>query len=183
LADRLTFKCATCDEVHVGPFDLACHRPEQWQGGDEYAPNSVVQSSAHFLSEDFCVLEGRHYFVRCVLELPIIGRPGERFAYGVWSTLSRENFQLYVESFDTGFDEEGESWFGWFSNRLTGYPDTLNLKCDVFPQPGRQRPCVRLRDSEHLLAIEARQGVTLDRLLEIYRKHGHDVKIASLDTH
>jgi hypothetical protein len=177
-----SFRCVTCDQVHDGLFDLACHRPDHWQEDEEYASNSLVASSNHFLSEDFCVLNGEHHFVRCILELPIVGRPGERFGFGVWSSLSHANFQIYVDSFDAGLDEEAGPWFGWFSNRLKGYPDTLSLKCDVMPQPGRQRPKIRLHDSEHLLAIEARHGVALDRIVEIYRANGHDLSLASLGT-
>ena len=63
--------------------------PDPWQGPETYLPNSAVRDSTHCLTEDFCVLDGQHYFIRCVLELPLIGAPGECFAFGVWSTLSK----------------------------------------------------------------------------------------------
>jgi len=164
-------------------FDLACHRPDQWQDDDEYSPNSLALTSTHLLSEDFCVLHGEHFFVRCVLELPIIGRPGERFAYGVWSSLSKANFKTYIDAFDVGMDGDGAPWFGWLSNPLIGYPDTLNQRCAVFRRAGRVRPLVRLHDEEHPLAHEARKGITLDRLLEICRAYGHEMSFAATRTH
>jgi hypothetical protein len=172
---ELRFQCASCGEVHSGLFDLACHGPDHWQDGEEYESNAIVMSSSHFLSEDFCVLNGEHFFVRCIIEIPIIDRPGERFGFGVWSTLSEPNFRAYVNAFDTGMDEDVGPWFGWLSNRLKGYPDTFNQKCNVHPRPGRIRPLVQLQDLEHPLAREAREGIGLDRLLEIYRLNGHDV--------
>ena len=63
--------------------------------------------------------------------------------------------------------------FGWFSNRLKGYPDTLNLKCQVHPRAGRQRPWIELEATDHPLALEQRNGITFDRLLEILALHGH----------
>lgn len=180
MAHDLSFECASCGQTHVGLFDLACQRPDHWPDGDERGPNALAASSSHFLSEDFCVLHGEHFFVRCVIALPIIGRPGERFAYGVWSTLSQTNFSSYVESFDTGFNEQTGPWFGWLSNRLPGYPDTLNMKCNVFPQPGRNRPLIRLQDDAHPLAREINEGISLDRLVDIYRAFGHDIRMASL---
>jgi len=96
--------CASCDEPHAGIFDLGCLRPEAWpEGEDDIRPNTEAQHSRHFLSEDFCVLRDEHFFVRCVLLLPIVGAPnGERFGYGIWSTLSRKNFEPYLEGFDSG---------------------------------------------------------------------------------
>jgi hypothetical protein len=73
-------------------------------------------------------------------------------------------------------------WFGWFSNRLKGYDDTLNLKCQVHPRPGRQRPWIELEPTDHPLAVEQRRGMTLDRLLEIYALNGHDIRQTLLDS-
>jgi hypothetical protein len=164
-----------------GSVRSRCAKPEQWPGSEDNVPNSEVSASRHFLSEDFCVLDGEHYFVRCILEIPIIGSAGQRFAYGVWSTLSEKNFRIYAETFDSGEQGELGPWFGWFSNRLKGYPDTLNLKNHVHPQHGRQRPWIELEPTDHPLAVEQRNGITLERLLEIYALNGHDIRRALVD--
>lgn len=135
----------------------------------------MALSSTRFLSEDFCVLNAQHFFVRCVLELPILGSGGQSMGVGVWSTLSEKHFRRYVETFDSGEQDGLGPWFGWFSNRLTGYPDTLNLKCQVHPRAGRQRPWIELEPTEHPLSREQREGVTLDRVLEIHALNGHDL--------
>jgi hypothetical protein len=173
--------CPLCDVAHRGLFDLACGKPEQWPGSEEKAANSEIVGASDLLTEDFCILEGQHYFVRCVLELPIVGSGGRRFGYGVWSTLSEKNFRLYVDTFDSGEQGDLGPWFGWFSNRLKGYPDTLNLKCQVHPQAARQRPWIELEPTDHPLAVEQREGITLDRLLELYAIHGHDIRPALSD--
>ena len=67
-------------------------------------------------------------------------------------------------------------WFGWFSNRLKGYPETLNLKCQVRPRSGRQRPLIELEPTDHPLAVEQRDGITLDRIFEIFALNGHDLR-------
>ena len=173
-----SWDCASCGEAHAGLFDLGCSRPDFWQGSERPLPNSAIEGSTHCLTEDFCILGNEHYFVRCVLRLPLVGAPGEYFGFGVWSTLAPKNFEKYVSTFDSGEQEDLGPWFGWFSNRLTGYPDTLNLKCQVHPLRGRQRPWIELEPTDHPLARESRQGVTYERVLEIYAAYGHAVGLA-----
>ena len=173
--------CRSCGDHHSGIFDLVCSKPEAWPGSEEQSSNSLAATSSHFLSEDFCVLNGEHYFVRSVLELPILGSDNGRFGYGVWATLSKRNFDIYWAAFDDGDMAVLGPWFGWFSNRLPGYPETNLLKCQVRPQNGRQRPLVELEPTQHPLAIEQRDGVTFDRLLEIYALNGHDIRTSLVD--
>lgn len=168
-------RCSSCEEVHAGVFDLACFRPEHWCGAETYQQNSALSLDGDFLSEDFCVIGGADFFVRGIVELPIIGSGGAVFAYGVWSTLSREKFTIYVDRFDAGAAGD-EDWFGWFSNRLKAYPDTLNLKCRVRPRTGRRRPRFVLEPTDHPLALEQASGISFDRLLEIYAANGHDLR-------
>jgi hypothetical protein len=176
LHDR-SFVCPSCGETHWGLFDIAYGKPDAWPGPEERSPNYAALTSTHFLSEDFCILEDQHYFVRCVLKLRILGSD-EDFGFGVWSTLSKKNFAIYSETFDVGNQEGLGPWFGWFSNRLLGYSNTFNLKCQVHPRGGRQRPSIELDSTSHQLAVEQRNGITFDRLLEIYTTHGHDLRSA-----
>lgn len=175
-------RCSVCGEIHRGVFDLAFAKPEQWPESEEKVANSEVLTSSHFLSEDFCVREGTDQFVRCVLEIPILGSGGQLFAYGVWSSLSDRNFRIYRDGFDTGVYENDGPWFGWFSSHLKGYPDTRNLKCQVHPRPGRKRPWIELEPTEHPLAVEQQRGITFDRLLELYALNGHDIRQDLMDS-
>jgi hypothetical protein len=114
--------CSCCGVKHGGLFDLGNEYPHVWSSRPEVRPNSEIRSSRDIQTQDFCVRDNTHFFVRCVLELPIIGSDGERFGYGVWSTLSEQNFEAYLEGFDSGDHGHLGPWFGWFSNQLAGYP-------------------------------------------------------------
>lgn len=166
---------------HAGLFDLACNKPEFWQGSEDKSPNSEVRKSDNVLTEDFCILDGEHYFVRSVLQLPVVGATETFFGFGVWATLSKRNFNLYLDTFDSGNQGHLGPWFSWFSNRLKGYPDTLNLKCQVLPRDGRHRPYIELEELSHPLIVEQREGITFDRILEIYALNGHDLRTALSD--
>lgn len=174
--DAASWTCAQCGEAHGGVFDLGWGKPDVFPGGEDLRRNAELDLGGNFLSEDFCVLGGEHFFVRGVLELPILRSGGNRFGFGVWSSLSRKNFEIYVASFDSGDQGGLGPWFGWFSNALKGYPETLSLKCQVHPQADRKRPLFELEPTEHPLALEQRYGISLDRLLDIYAINGHDFR-------
>jgi hypothetical protein len=171
------WRCTSCGEEHRGIFDLGSDKPVQWRGSAQ-EPNSAVVGATNILTPDFCILDGEHFFVRCVLYIPLIGAGGRSFAYGVWSTLSRKNFDLYVDSFDQGGRRGLGPWFGWFSNALHGYPDTVNLKCQIHPRSGRQRPWIELEPTDHPLAVEQRNGIGFERFAEILRLNGHTLSDA-----
>jgi hypothetical protein len=172
--DSEGFTCRTCGSRHHGLFDLAFDKPEQWSDLAVVRPNAEAHKSKHVLTEDFCILDGEHYFVRCVLELPIIGNSDKRFGYGVWSTLSKTNFEKYLSDFDVGHPADSGPWFGWMSNSLKGFPQTVNMRCQVFPQPKRQRPLIELEPDEHPLSIAQLNGISVDRIFELYKLNGHD---------
>ncbi len=55
-----------------------------------------------FLTSDFCVLDDEFFFIRCQLNLEVRGTD-EDFAWGIWSSLSKENFLHYEKSYDEGY--------------------------------------------------------------------------------
>jgi len=167
-----SWRCRSCDLLHEGIFHLGCDAPYHWGRAGVIEPNNALRLDADFLSEDFCVMGGQHSFVRGVLEIPVIGLE-DSFGYGCWSTLSSTNFQRYVAEFKA--NEAGEAWTGWFSSELTAFPGTVNAPCWVAPQPGGRRPSIWLEDEDHPLSIAQRDGITPERLLDIYRQHGHPI--------
>ena len=173
-AERLQeqWTCSSCGETHQGLFDLAAFAPDPWPGEEIYQPNSALDLAGDFLSEDFCVLAGEHFMVRCVLEIPVDGF-AEKFGFGCWSTLSRTNFDKYIDAFDHGKFEDWGPWNGWLMNRFAGYIGDEPELVDVIPQPNRQRPTLVIRDMDHPLAIAQAEGISAERMLEIYEHYGH----------
>ncbi|MFD8014774.1 DUF2199 domain-containing protein [Streptomyces sp. NPDC058955] len=119
------------------------------------------------LSSDQCVIRGEHCFVKGLIEIPVIGGE-EVFSWGVWVSLSRENFSRAADLWDTPGRESERPYFGWLTTELPVYPaTTLNLKTHVHTRPVGQRPLVELEPTDHPLAVEQRTGITLDRVREI----------------
>jgi hypothetical protein len=164
--------CGTCEQVHTGMFDLACRAPDPWSGDETYEPNSAIKLDGDFLSEDFCILGGEHFLVRCVLEIPVHGI-AQKFSFGVWGSLSREHFEQYLEAFDSGDCGGMGPWWCWLCNTLKPHALERPLGCWMYPQLGRQRPVLKVDQADHPLAVAQVEGISPGELLDIYRLYGH----------
>lgn len=153
-------------------FALAAFCPDQWRGAECYEHNGAIDLDADFLSEDFCVLGGQYYMVRAVLEIPVHGID-QRFSFGAWSTLSRDNFDKYLAGFDDGAYPDTGPWSGWLCNSLADYTDADPLALWVCPQPDRQRPSLFVQADTHPLAMAQDNGISPERVMELYDFYGH----------
>ena len=155
---HLRWKCSSCEEWHYGPcLDFSYDSPFYWTSEDE---------ALNLLDEDVCVIAGEDYFIRGVIELPIIGT-SEMFRWGVWGSLSRENFEKLTKMNDDPARVELPPMFSWLSNQIDEYPDTLNLKMHAHIQEPGNRPIFELEPTDHPLSQEYYQGITPERVKEI----------------
>jgi hypothetical protein len=149
------------------PLDWAMDAPIYWDGG---------RTKADRISEDLCTWtddEGQlQYFIRGVLEIPIL-EADDSFGYGVWSSLSEKSFKRALELWDDPRRRDEPAYFGWLSNSLPGYPETLNLPADVITRELDLRPVIELHDGDHPLIIEQREGITMARVQEIAELNMH----------
>jgi len=170
----LRWKCSSCEEWHSGPcFDFCHSSPHYWTAEHveeahraELVPNLGGNRPKTFLDGDFCVIEERDFFVRGLIHLPIIGA-AETFRWGVWGSLSRENFDLLMEKHEDPKRTELPPMFSWLSTQIAEYPDTLNLKMYAHVQPLGVCPNFRLELTEHPLSEEYHKGISPERVKEI----------------
>lgn len=168
------WQCASCTVAHHGMFDLAARAPAQWTKEEIYDSNAALRMDEDFLSEDFCVLNGEHFLVRSVLEIPVHGLQ-DTFGYGLWGSLKKENFEIYVEHFDLGEVPDGVPWDSWLCNVIHPFMEEGPLPCLMLPRPERQRPLLYVADDDHPLAKAQEDGISPEQLLEIYAHYGHPV--------
>jgi hypothetical protein len=173
LAD-LRWKCGMCEEWHTGPcLDFSEDSPYYWSEKHEeesrrssLLPRWSKQRSKTFLNEDFCAIEDRDFFVRGIIHLPIIGA-GETLRWGVWGSLSRENFETLLKMDSDPKRVELPPMFSWLSTRIPEYPDTLNLKMYAHIQELNWRPHFRLERTDHPLSREYHEGIPPERVKQI----------------
>ncbi len=118
------------------------------------------------MSTDQCEIDGEHFFVHGLIQIPVIDGPND-FRWGVWVSLSPTNYQRMMDLWYQAGRESEPPYFGWLQTQLPLYPPTLNLKAMVHTRPVGMRPLVELEPTDHPLAVEQRQGITMKRVQEI----------------
>lgn len=164
----MRWTCSRCGAEHEGvPLDWAYESPIYWDG---------ARRDDDWLSEDLCTwtddARQRSYFIRGVLEVPIL-ETDARLGYGVWSSLSENSFGRVCALWDDPTRVEADPYFGWLSNSLPGYPETVNLPLDVVVQEIDMRPLLVLHEGDHPLIQEQREGISMSRVREIAELNMH----------
>jgi hypothetical protein len=156
------YQCATCGQWHPElPFAWHMEQPDYVLSIPEDERPSRVE-----LSSDQCVIDDEFFFIRGLIEVPVLDAT-EEFAWGVWVSLSPDSFERVAKLWNEKGRESEPPYFGWLSNDLPLYPSTLNLKTNVHTRPVGQRPFVELQPTDHPLSIEQRSGITVARVSAI----------------
>jgi len=117
-------------------------------------------------SGERCVVDGRDHYIRGRIQIPVIDT-GATFTWGVWVNPSRDSYRELVRRWNDADRAAQPPFPAWLSTPLSVYPvPTLLLRTSVHVQPTPDRPLVVLEPTDHPLAIEQRQGITLHRVRE-----------------
>ena len=158
MSRSFSFTCPDCGERHDGAPSLGFSAPFYWD-----ADSGASDPANNKLTRDLCVVRGADFFIRCVLDIPIVGAD-EPFTWGVWVSQSESNYRAYESAFP---DTPERTTFGYFSNRLPGYSDTLGLHAQAHWQLGRERPWIEIQVSDHPLYRDTVQGISWERAVEL----------------
>jgi hypothetical protein len=133
------------------------------------------------LSPDLCLIDEQHAFIVGNLELPVLDSD-EPFSWDVWVSLSLPHFKRAFQLWEQPERVAEPPYFGWLSTSLPGYPETLHLKTMVHTREVGRRPRIELEQTDHPLAVEQRQGISLARVQEIAELVLHGPQHSSTDT-
>lgn len=178
--EDVRWKCDTCEDWHTGPsLDWGYSAPFYWEDDHEVSdgssPPPIDPLPEWFLNDDFCVVQGEHYFVRGVIHVPIVGT-ADTFCWGVWGSLSRQNFEKLIAALNDADPIELLPMFSWLSNQIEEYDeDTLNLKMYAHFADLDERPKFELEPTEHQLSEEFYHGITAERVKEIMTKRLREI--------
>ncbi|WP_420271808.1 DUF2199 domain-containing protein [Occultella aeris] len=161
--------CSVCGAQHSG-LNMVFGP----SGPDSWAAASPEDRARGEISRDVCVLptdEGTFYFIRGELRVPVTDAVIGDFAWSVWASLSERNMQLAAKRWDDPNRVNLDPMFGWLNNRLAPFdPPTMNLAVNVHTRPPGVVPLIELDpSSDHPLALEQQEGITLHRVAELNR--------------
>ena len=167
MTSDLGYTCSCCGAHHAQlPMAYGFEAPDLWDTSFEGRSDSL-------LSSDQCVIQDQAYFVKGLIEIPVIDSD-QVFAWGVWASLSRQNYRRAAELWEAPERDREPPYFGWLSTELAIYsPATTNLKTNLHTRPVGERPFVELEPTDHPLAVEQRTGIGLDRVRAIAEAFRH----------
>ena len=153
------YDCPVCGEVHDELPHVGTDRPDQWWDVAEEEREGRIR-----LTTDTCEIDGEHFFIRGVIEIPVHEDP-DGFGFGVWVSQKKENFYTYLDNYDSA---EIGPFFGWLCTRIACYDeDTLLLKTRVHFRGEGLRPSIVVEPSGHPLSVDQQNGISLEKAWRI----------------
>jgi hypothetical protein len=162
------FKCGTCDKIHQGTPTFGYDFPINYLD----VPNEQKEERC-FLTSDTCVIDNEFFFVRGCVEIHVHGEK-EPFIWGVWVSLSEKSFFRFQEFYEVAERNQEPPFFGWLNTCFADYATEDDfLKTNVYLRNNGIRPYIDIEPTNHRLAIEQREGISKERLIEIYELMAH----------
>lgn len=162
-APRMRYRCPNCAEIHAGFPALAYQLPDAI-----FALSEKERVQRAIISSDLCILDDKHYFVRCVLGLDVKGYD-EQLEFGPWVEICHKAFSRY----SIWFNLAASPGWTWVDGRIANaFPSntssTLGVNCRVvLPDCEDERPSVKVMDASHPLFHEQAAGIDIKRAAEL----------------
>jgi len=157
------YTCRTCGQHHSGvAFSFAADYP------DPFANLSKEErDSRATIGSDQCILDSQWFFIRGMMEIPIVGSD-QPFLWGVWASVLEEVFDEISDSWELeGREKKCGPYKARLANSLSIYPETLNLKLKLIVQPVGVRPLFLIEEDQHLLAMQQKSGISQQQAVEL----------------
>jgi hypothetical protein len=139
----MKYICKNCGEEHEGWPALAFNSPDHYHNLSEDEKKNIAK-----ISDDFCIIKNEDQtdrFIRAVL-FQKVNDHCQNLEYGVWVSLSEKSYKDYLDNFKSD-DHEG-GYFGYLSNQIPGYENTLLIKTNVIVSKGNNRPEIIPQDDQ-----------------------------------
>lgn len=162
------FACTICGKHHdVLPLSYSIKAPK----AALEIPGDQLEQRV-LLTPDQCVVDGKAFYLRGRIPVPVVGLD-EPFIWGVWAEVSPKDFIRTIELWKVEGRETQQPFPGWLDTDMPIFGNTLNLEVDVWTQPVGRRPHFLLIDEEHPLAIEQKNGISMQRAEQIAEQMLH----------
>jgi hypothetical protein len=157
----LQFDCDVCSQRHDLPLNMGFSVPDVVSKLKPWEKEERCKTS-----EDWCIFDDQFFYVRGCLEVPIIGT-NSVFSWGVWTTLGVDDFDATMELWNDPARTKEPDYKGSLANTMPTYKETRNLSLAVRTRAVGDRPLLLVTDEEHGLFAHQRQGMPMERAIEL----------------
>lgn len=128
-------RCRKCGKIHEELPSLEFCSPFYYSRLADNSPDVAAE-----LNNDLCIIRTASqvdHFIRAIITQKVTDHC-DTLEYGVWVLLNEDSYTDYEGHYD---DTDHEAtYFGYISNQIPGYSDTLSVRVTVHAHKGVQRP-------------------------------------------
>lgn len=153
---RYTFTCYCCgesfDEI---PLCFGSEYPDYYFSVPPDERENRVE-----LKESLCIIDD-HYFHRGRITIPIIDYYKD-LLFDVWTSISKENFELRSHLWDNPDRIQQPPYFGWLQTLVPTYGNTLNIQTMAQESEVGYIPAIEVVEENHQLRQDQQKGISLE---------------------
>lgn len=164
-ANKKTYKCSCCGQVYDElPLCFGADYPDHYFSVPPEERESRIE-----LKESLCIIDNEQFFHRGRLTIPINDHD-ENLIFNVWTSISKENFEIRMDLWERSERVNQEPYFGWLQTIVPTYENTINIKTVAFEQEVGYIPAIKVFEEKHPLTIDQENGITYKKAVEIVNK-------------
>ncbi|MES2153426.1 MAG: DUF2199 domain-containing protein [Pseudomonadota bacterium] len=160
--------CSKCGEEHpLEEMELTFRRPDDVAILSAEDRSRLVQENS-----DLCIIEGKRFFVRALLPLPVATREIP-YCIGLWVEIAREAFDRIYDLWESDEQLNESPFSAYVANEIPTAIGSLGLEAELHLTGPSTRPNIWLKPSNHPLYIEQTRGVDVHRVSEYSALFAH----------
>lgn len=159
---KATFKCNCCEtEYNEIPLSFGSEYPDYYFS----IPPDEIKKRVE-LEKSLCVVDKTHFFHRGRVKIPILDFQEDLY-FDILTSISRENFEIRMDCWESLNRKDFGPYFGWVQNQIPTYENTINLKSVAIEQSVGTIPEIEIIEENHQLGIDQKNGITYKKAREI----------------
>jgi hypothetical protein len=163
-----SFTCSCCGKTYELPLCFGSDYPYHY-----YSIPPEEREKRIELTESLCVIDGQHFFHRGRITIPI-NDYDEDLVFNVWTSISRENFEIRNDLWNDPARVNQPPYFGWLQTSVSTYGNTINIKTVARENEAGLIPSIEVIEKDHPLRYDQEHGISfktaLDKVQEIMKE-------------
>lgn len=153
--------CSKCGSEHpIDELELTFRRPD-----DAAKLSADDRATLVRENDDLCVIDGKRFFVRALLPLPVEAREAP-YSIGLWVEVTQATFERVYELWDSDEQSHEPPFAVRIANEISTPGGSLGLHAELRLTGPTTMPEVLLQPSQHQLYTEQTCGIDEHRAFE-----------------